>query len=451
MTVNVWPRAPLSELTIKVGSGSTPRGGSEAYKANGIPLIRSMNVVFFGFKRDGLAYLDRVQADALRSVEVRKNDVLLNITGASIGRVTRAPSDMDGARVNQHVCIIRPNPSLDARYLAAYLSSPEIQSYIRAENYGVTRQALTKAQILDLSIPLPPIAEQIRIADSLDLLLARLESCRVRLDRVPIILKRLKQAVLGAAVTGELTRDWRGTGNGDWTFERAADVCARVQSGGTPKDGFVDSGVPFLKVYNIVSQRVDFNYRPQFISETVHASSMAKSIAYPGDVLMNIVGPPLGKVAVVPDSAPEWNINQAITLFRPSRRVTTEWLYYVLCAGQNVKEIIHDTRGSAGQTNISLTQCRDFVLPIPPIEEQREIARRVEALLTLVESLESRHANARDQVERLQPALLAKAFRAEPDDDQVTEDPAKKQLARVRPTSSGASAAVSRLPRALPV
>ena len=145
--MNEWTSAQLSELAVKVGSGATPSGGEASYKATGTPLIRSMNVVFFGFKKAGLAYLDDVQAAALDGVTVKAGDVLLNITGASIGRVTLAPEELDGARVNQHVCIIRPAKEVDSRFLNAYFSSPKVQEIIWSDNTGTTRQALTKQQI----------------------------------------------------------------------------------------------------------------------------------------------------------------------------------------------------------------------------------------------------------------------------------------------------------------
>jgi type I restriction enzyme S subunit len=215
-----------------------------------------------------------------------------------------------------------------------------------------------------------------------------------------------------------------------------------VQSGGTPKEGFTGHGVPFLKVYNIVGQRISFDYRPQYIATTIHNSSMKKSVTLPGDVLMNIVGPPLGKVAIVPDTYPEWNINQAITLFRPSRRISSEWLYYVLCSGKNVRNIILETRGMVGQQNISLSQCRNFVFPVPPVDEQAEIVRRVGELFAMADALERAHAVAIAKVEGLVPSTLAKAFRGElvaqdPDDKPVVEllTRLKAKQANVRTTS----------------
>src|SRR5262245_16171787 len=98
-----WRSVPLRELTHKIGSGATPKGGRKSYHVSGIPLIRSMNVHFSGFTDEGLVYLDEAQAKQLQNVVVLPNDILLNITGASIGRVTVAPDTMRGARVNQHV------------------------------------------------------------------------------------------------------------------------------------------------------------------------------------------------------------------------------------------------------------------------------------------------------------------------------------------------------------
>lgn len=188
-----------------------------------------------------------------------------------------------------------------------------------------------------------------------------------------------------------------------WSTAKAAEVCELVQSGGTPKSGSSPIGeIPFLKVNNLVSQRIDFEARSQFIARSIHESELSKSRAYPGDVLMNIVGPPLGKIAVVPDNYQEWNFNQAIAAFRPSEAVSTEWIYWYLLGGDNIQSIMRETRGIAGQVNISLSQCRSFNFPVPPAAEQRRIVAKLDALTAHI-------ARARAELDRV--PVLAKRMR----------------------------------------
>jgi type I restriction enzyme S subunit len=167
-----WGTKRLKDLTTKIGSGSTPSGGKESYQASGVPLIRSMNVHFGGFVRQGLAFLNDEQAEKLKNVAVKADDVLLNITGASIGRVATAPRNMEGARVNQHVCIIRPTSEITPQFLELFLASPVVQNLIETIQVGGTREALTKAMIEQFEIPVPSIAEQRRIVAKVDQLMA---------------------------------------------------------------------------------------------------------------------------------------------------------------------------------------------------------------------------------------------------------------------------------------
>jgi len=163
-----WPTATLGEITEKIGSGSTPRGGGESYKSYGIPFVRSMNVRDGEFVVEGLAYLDEPQAAALKHVTLHAGDVLLNITGASVARVCRLPDQL--GRVNQHVSIIRPDKKrLDTNFLAHLLRAPQAKSrLLRVAGAGATREAITKAQIEEFKIPLPSLSEQRRIAAILD-------------------------------------------------------------------------------------------------------------------------------------------------------------------------------------------------------------------------------------------------------------------------------------------
>ena len=147
----------LKDVTSKIGSGATPKGGSQAYKPEGIALIRSMNVHDRKFVYDGLAFIDEKQAAALSSVEVKENDILLNITGASVARVCRVPEDVLPARVNQHVAIIRLKPdTIEPELLERYLTLPSIKKQLVkiATSGGATREAITKTSIQHLRVPI---------------------------------------------------------------------------------------------------------------------------------------------------------------------------------------------------------------------------------------------------------------------------------------------------------
>ena len=246
-----------------------------------------------------------------------------------------------------------------------------------------------------------------------------MDTLKTRLDAIPAILKRFRQSVLAAAVSGRLTEEWRKQdvrSDESWSSEPAKSLCLKVQSGSTPKNKPFEQGgdIPFLKVYNIVEQKVAFDYRPQFVTEEVHREKLKRSIALPNDVLMNIVGPPLGKVAILTDQYPEWNLNQAITLFRADPdKLIPKYLYFVLCEGALVRSVMHETKGIVGQINISLTQCREALIPKPPIAEQNEIVRRVEQLFTFADQVEQRVKEVQSRVNHLTQSILAKAFRGE--------------------------------------
>jgi len=152
-----WSTAQLGELTTKIGSGATPRGGQESYKASGISLIRSLNVHDDNFRWRDLAFIDEEQAERLDNVTVEAQDVLLNITGASVARCCLAPLEALPARVNQHVAIIRPTSALSSKYVLALMLSPSMKRHLlRIAESGATRQAITKKQIEDLQVLVPP-------------------------------------------------------------------------------------------------------------------------------------------------------------------------------------------------------------------------------------------------------------------------------------------------------
>ncbi|NLM06883.1 MAG: restriction endonuclease subunit S [Tissierellia bacterium] len=198
-----WGRAKLIDITSKIGSGATPRGGEEAYKSEGISLIRSMNVYDDGFLYDGLAFIDDKQARDLNNVVVEKGDILFNITGASIMRTCIVPENILPARVNQHVSIIRTTKEVNSNYLANLLKNKSYKRklYNIATAGGATREAITKGDLEELDIPLPPLSLQESFANKVKLI----EEQKRILEKSLEEKETLFAALMDRAFKGELT------------------------------------------------------------------------------------------------------------------------------------------------------------------------------------------------------------------------------------------------------
>ena len=432
MTVQAkgWAPCTLADVvTLKTGPFGSAVHQSD-YVNGGTPLINPTHIKSGRLVPDFSVTVTPEKLTELNEYKLVEGDVVMGRRG-EMGRCAVAPKTAEGWLCGTGSVIARPTNAITPHFLQRFLSSPETVRALNGDSVGSTMVNLNQKILLSLSIDLPPLAEQKRIADKLDTVLTRVDAVNTRLARVAPLLKRFRQSVLAAATSGRLTEDWRG-GAMDWTSVPAAEICEKVQSGGTPKAGFAEAGVPFLKVYNIVDQRVAFDYKPQFVSQAIHESELRKSQVFPNDVLMNIVGPPLGKVAVVPADHSAWNINQAITLFRPSTKITSQWIYILLCEGAPIRDVLARTKGSVGQVNISLSQCRAFEFQVPSVEEQTEIVRRVETLFAFADRLEARLALAQTAATRLTPALLAKAFRGELVPQDPNDEPAAELLRRLQ-------------------
>ena len=186
-------KASLQSITSKIGSGSTPRGGDLSYIESGITLIRSMNVYDNEFYPKGLAFIDDEQARKLNNVTVEENDILFNITGASVCRCCMVDKSFLPARVNQHVAIIRVNEKAVPKYVQQILISTKYKTELLtlADNSS-TREALTKVQLEDFKIPLPPISEQKKIVSEIEKIEKKIEALEKEIALIP----QQKEAVL---------------------------------------------------------------------------------------------------------------------------------------------------------------------------------------------------------------------------------------------------------------
>jgi type I restriction enzyme S subunit len=191
-----WEWVRLGEITSKIGSGSTPRGGANTYVVKGVPFFRSQNIYNYGLVLADVAYITEFTHEAMSNTKVLPGDILLNITGASLGRSALVPLDFKEANVSQHVTIIRMLKKSAREYLHNLILSPFFQKMVWERQVGMAREGLSKGVLEQFEIPLPPLAEQKRIVAKIDQLMALCDSLEQGIEAAT----QKQSAVLGAVL-----------------------------------------------------------------------------------------------------------------------------------------------------------------------------------------------------------------------------------------------------------
>ncbi|MGJ4917499.1 restriction endonuclease subunit S [Bradyrhizobium sp. HKCCYLRH2015] len=369
-----WPTVALSELTEKIGSGSTPRGGGETYKTSGIPLVRSMNVYDGEFVDDGLAYLDEVQASALDHVTLQSGDVLLNITGASVARVCRLPDRLAGGRVNQHVSIIRPKKEwLDADFLAHLLQAPEAKSrLLRVAGAGATREAITKAQIEEFKIPIPPLDEQRRIA--------------VILDKADALRRKRRRAIeLLDSFARSVFLEMFGDPDKPNNYEKRilGDLVSGIESGWSPTclDRVAVVGEPGVLKLSAVTNSEFIQEENKALPAELRPKAGTEVVR--GDILLcrKNTRELVGSSVYVWETRPDLHMSDLIFRLVPRKtEIDPIFLQAQLSLPSLRKKITEMSGGAAGSMpNVSKGRLRDLELIVPTMSTQIEFARTVRA------------------------------------------------------------------------
>ena len=186
-------------------------------------------------------------------------------------------------------------------------------------------------------------------------------------------------------------------------------------------------------MYNLRNQKIDFDFKPQYIKAEVHNGKLKRSRTEVGDLIMNIVGPPLGKLAIIPSSLPQANFNQAAVLIRPLlyKTVLTKYLFYYLSEMSEINSI--STKGSAGQINISLTQSQNIRVPLPPLSEQNRIITEIEYYFVLINNIEQSQIDLQTAIKQTKSKILNLAIHGKLVPQDPSDEPASELLKRINP------------------
>lgn len=436
-----WSETTLGELSDYITSGS--RDWSKYYSETGALFVRTQDI-----NTNQICSINNIAKVSLpdkvegKRTLIQKNDILITITGANVGKCAHIAEEIPEAYVSQSVALVRPTDPALANFIQRQLITPTeagSRTALEASAYGMGRPVLNLDNVRGVQIKLAPLAEQNRIAQKLDELLAQVDSLKARIDAIPAMLKRFRQSALAAAVSGRLTEEWRvgrtaltaeerSTLPG-WTQTIFGEICREITVGyvGKMADQYRDAGVPFLRSQNVRPMR----FSPEnilYISEEFHAS-VFKSRLEPGDLAIVRSGAP-GVTCVIPESLPIANCSDLV-IARPSERLNS-WFGCIYMNSEIAQRNVADNQVGVAQQHFNVGSMKKMPINLPPVEEQTEIVRRVEQLFAFTDQLEAKVASAKSRIDHLTQSILAKAFRGELVAQDPNDEPASMLLERIQ-------------------
>jgi len=395
-----WKRVPLA-LVSDVKNGFAFKSTLFNNQGEGERLIRIRDVL----PGDTKTYYSGMVPDGYW---VNPDDIIVGMDGD----FNLACWQSRPALLNQRVCRLDvTSQSYIKRFFYRVLPG-----YIEAVNLNTsstTVKHLSSKTLSELLIPLPPLAEQKVIADKLDTLLAQVENTKARLERIPQILKRFRQSVLAAAVSGRLTEEWRGTQGtslDSWQQTTFQKICREITVGfvGRMANRYEESGVPFLRSQNVRA----FRYSDKnllYISPAFH-QEIYKSRLEPGDLAIVRSGAP-GTTCVIPKSLGAANCSDLV-IARPSPDLLPEF-GCIFMNSEVARKNVSDNQVGVAQQHFNVGSMKKMPIHLPPVDEQTEIVRRVDQLFAHADRIEQQVNNALARVNNLTQSILAKAFRGE--------------------------------------
>lgn len=434
-----WADCQLEDILLALESGSRPKGGVRNI-SEGIPSVGGEHLNYNGgFDFSNLRYVPELFAMKMSKGQIRKKDILIVKDGATTGKTSFVNENFpyENAVVNEHVFICRTSSILEPKFVFRFLTSKEGQSNILSNFQGSAQGGINTKFISNTTIPLAPLNEQKRIVEKLDKLLTRVEEAKARLEKIPFIIKRFRQSVLNAAVTGELTKDWRERNKviDEWNPSILSKVCLKIQDGShfSPQEQFPNwkpGSFMYLTSKNIRNNYIDLS-NVTYTTKEFHSSIFKRCNPEFGDVLLTKDGANTGNVTLN-TLKEEFSLLSSVCLLKPNKNIMiAEFLKYYIQSPLGFNEITGSMTGSA-IPRIILKTIKNSNIIVPSIEEQKEIVKRVEALFKKADEIEERYKKAKTFVDKLTQSILAKAFRGELVPQDPNDEPAEKLLERIK-------------------
>ncbi|MBK3633719.1 restriction endonuclease subunit S [Streptomyces sp. MBT97] len=378
----LWGTRRVKSVASKIGSGKTPPGGSERYVDEGTIFLRSQNVHFDGLRLDDVAYIDEATHRDMHGTRVKPDDVLLNITGASLGRVTRAPRNLGEANVNQHVCIVRPTKEVSARYLTYALASRPGQEQIFELQVGGNREGLNFEQVGNLRLPAAPLEEQHRIANFLDAETNRIDRVGEAREAQGALLSLMLGQLIDGAIAGDaetLKKLGVDTDDAGWELGKVSRLCQVIPGYAFPSEGFLRSGgTSLLRGINVSVDATSWDDTVSWDEEKTPTPQ--RFHLRNGDLVMGMDRPWISsgmRMTFISENDLPALLLQRVACLRPkSAEVDTGYIYWSLRSSR-FRQAVEGELTGVSVPHLSGDQIGGFTFPLPPLSTQRDISERL--------------------------------------------------------------------------
>ncbi|MEL0636972.1 restriction endonuclease subunit S [Marinomonas sp. TI.3.20] len=408
-----WVEVSLDKVA-NWGSGGTPKRNESSYYGGDIPWVKTGDL--------GPKYLQHssefITEEGLKKSSAKlflKGSVAIAMYGATIGKT----SILDfNASTNQACAVGSPIAGVTETNFLYYLLQNEKQDFIK-KGKGGAQPNISQQIIKAHEIWFPPLAEQKRIVEKLDQVLAQVDTIKARLDGIPAILKRFHQSVLAAAVSGKLTEEWRGGDQVDYEDLKIEEIAIKQRyslgigpfGSNLKVDDYRLEGHPLVFVRDIRSKVFESD-KTKFVSGSKFEELKAHRVKS-GDILITKMGDPPGDVAIYPMHRPEAVITaDCIKLTVNPAIAITKYVAYAMRSSLFQKSVLAISAGVA-QQKVNLKKFRIQYIPVPSIEEQTEIVRLVDQYFAFADTIEQQVKKAQQRVDKLTQSILAKAFKGE--------------------------------------
>ncbi|UCH94021.1 MAG: restriction endonuclease subunit S [Candidatus Aminicenantes bacterium] len=333
-------------------------------------------------------------------------------------------------------------------FVTYFLRKKTTRELIINKSSQVTITNISQSSLKEILIPLPPLNEQKRIVEKIEELYSILDAGIAAMERVLEKIKNYRRIVLKHAFAGKLTEKWREKNKDQleldyssivnkipkgWILGRLGDFSSLITKGESPKwQGFnyVDEGILFIRSENVLWGKLNISNALKIPLE--FHSKLKRSQVKANDVLINLVGASIGRCCVAPLNISELNINQAVALIRTKNEVYQTYLMYFLISPESQKKI-QEGKVETARANISLTDLKSFIIPIPKIKEQKKIVEEIESRFEKADRVEQVVKGCLKKAGAIRQSILKKAFSGQLVPQDPSDEPAEKLLKKIQP------------------